>query len=200
LILERGQTRLPLLTPDQAKALARIILCDEARRPGAPARGGHPKSAIVGKFVSYSGKCRWRRGSDLVERIYAAAELLKRSALSDKEATSEVADLLGPRIGRSKRGRPPQDTVCDDLQRRAQIVRSLCNHFRKRHPWNEALPQHDPVVERWFANGVSLASWSERFLRFDEAFLKEPRLKELRSTAETISVWAKQLRDIHGNI
>jgi hypothetical protein len=196
-ILGQGQTSLPQITVAQAKALAEITLCDEPRRSNSSARGGHPKSPIAGQFVSYSGECSWRRGSDRVERIYAAVELLKHSGLTDKEAASEIAEILGTRIGNSKRGRPARATVPQDLVRRAAIVRSLYNHFKKRHPWKEALPEHDPIVEKWFAGAVQLAAWSEHFSGISESFFKEPKLQEIRSIARTISACAKHLRDLY---
>jgi hypothetical protein len=196
-VLGQGQTSLPLLTAEQAKASAQIILLDEVRRSESPARGGHPKSPIAGQFVSYTGKCSWHRGSDRVERIYAAVEFLKRSGLTDKEATSEVAEVLGTSIGNSKRGRPALGTVPQDLVRRAQVVRSLHNHFEKRHPWNEALSEHDPIVEKWFMYAVFLASWSEPFSRINESFFKEPKLQAIRSIVETISMCAKYLRGLY---
>jgi hypothetical protein len=196
-VLGQGHTPLPLLSPEQGRALAQIILCDEARRVDRTIRGGHAKSPITGMFVSYSGKCKWRRESDLVERIYAAVELLKNSGLTDKEAVSEVAELLGIRIGKSKRGRPPKRDVPDDLVRRAQTVRSLCNSFRKRHPWKEALPKHDPVVERWFMYAVQLAAWSEEVSNINEAYFKEPKLTALCSVVRTISVCAEKLHGLY---
>jgi len=196
-ILGQGQTSLPLLNPDQGKALAQIILCDEARRTAKTPRGGHPKSPIAGIFVSYSGECSWRRGSDRVERIYAAVELLKNSGLTAKEAVLQAADFLGTGVGNSKRGRPSKQDVPDDLVRRGQIVRSLCNSFKKRHRWKEALPKHDPVVERWFMYAVQLAAWSEEASNIDEVFFKEPKLAVLCSVVRTILVCAEKLHGLY---
>jgi hypothetical protein len=196
-ILGQGHTSLPLLNPNQGKALAQIILCDEARRTTKTPRGGHPNSPIAGMFVSYSGECSWRRGSDRVERIYAAVELLKNSGLTDKEAVLQVADLLGTGVGNSKRGRPSRQDVPDDLVRRGQIVRSLCNSFKKRHPWKEALPKHDPVVERWFMYAVQLAAWSDEVSNISQASSKEPKLSALCSVVQTVSACAKKLHGLY---
>ncbi len=192
-ILGQGYTSLPSLTVEQAVALAQIILCDEARRSGSVVRGGHPKTPIAGMFVSYSGTSSWRRGTDRVERIYAAVELLKHSGMTDKEATSEVAELLGTRIGNSKRGRPPKDGVPRDLVRSSQIVRSLCNRFKERHPWKDALQKYDPIVEKWFGYAVWLGSWSREFSRCNEAPSRQPKLEAVLSIAQEIFPWAKRL-------
>jgi hypothetical protein len=198
-ILGQGHTQLPPLTVEQAKAIAQIILCDEAKRTRTAPRGSRPKSPIAGMFVSYSGKCRWQRGSDRVERIYAAVELLKHSGLTNKQAASEVAELLGTRIGNSKRGRPARGAVIHDLVRRAQIVRSLSNRFKQRHPWKEALPEHDPVAEKWFGYAVQLAAWSAQVSDVDDAFFNKPADAAFHSLVRVISACAKQLQGLYAD-
>jgi hypothetical protein len=196
-ILGQGHTPLLLVTVEQAIATAQIILCDEARRTGSAVRGTHPKSLIEGSFVSYSGKCSWRRRSDRVERIYAAVELLKHSGLTDKQATSEIAELLGTRVGNSKRGRPARGRVLRDLVWRAQIIRSLCNSFKRHHPWKEGLPEHDPVVEKWFMYALQFAAWSHAISGTYPDSLRQPRFEAALTIAATISACAEKLRALY---
>lgn len=194
--LGEGQTSLPSFDREQARALAYVILMDEAKRPTPSPRGGHPKEPMKGEFVSYAGKCTWHRSSDRVERIYAAVELLKHAGASEKEACLEVAEQLGPRIGNSNRGRPPKGLVPQDILRGAEIVRKLSYNFRARHPWKEKLPDHDPIVEKWYAHALGIARWSQEMVRPCEGVDRHPILDKFRQTAQKIFLSAEELRDL----
>lgn len=192
-----GQTDFPPLNHEQAKALARIILMDEAKRPAPTPRHGHPKAPMQGHFVSYSGKCEWRRGKDRVERIYASVELLRSAGASEKEACLEVAEVLGARIGYSRRGRPPKAQLPDDILRRKEVIRKLWDDFKGRHPWREKLPAHDSVVEMWFAHAIGIAQWAGSMARTDVNFLQGHRnIEELVSLARNILPLAERLHGL----
>lgn len=190
-VLGEGKTPLPSLSRDRAIALAQIILADEAKRRSP--RGGHPKDPIRGKFTVYFGICLWRRGSDFVERVYAAVEILKHGGLTEIEACLEISAILGPRLGNSGRGKQRRRPK-DDLHA-AEVVRSLYNDFRNRHPWKEKLPAHDPIVEKWFSIALSISAWTEDVISAKVGlWRKYPVLAELLPLTQRIAAWTKNLR------
>jgi hypothetical protein len=136
--------------------------------------------------VAYFGICLWRRGSDSVERVYAAVEILKHGGLTEKEACLEISAIVGPRRGNSK----------DDFHA-AEVVRSLYNDFRKRHPWKGKLPSHDPIVEKWYSIALSISGWTEDVIRAkDEPLEKYSVLAEFLPLMRRITASAKKLRTL----
>jgi len=168
-ILGEGHTPIPPLSRKEAISLAEVILQQEARR--SVQRGQHSDEPIRGDFICYSSRSTWRRGSDRVERVYAAVELLQRSGLTNKEASLEVAAMLGQRIGNSGRGRKRRRPL-DELHR-AETVRALYNDFKNRHPFKEKLPTHDPIVEKWYSLVLSFSAWAMEVVNAKEKLLED---------------------------
>lgn len=127
-----------------------------ASRP--PGKGKHQSAPIAGRHVAYLGKHKDKRGSDLVERVYCAFEVLRLSprfvaqhpsGKGGQTYTIErlIAARLNNRLGQSKRGRR---RVGADLKflpfEKTGTVYSLWRSFRARHPWSAHCP--DPVVAR----------------------------------------------------
>ena len=158
-ILGEGRTPLPALNRERASGIVKVILYDVAERASPSPRHGHPEKGICGEFIYYFGKCHWRRGSDLSERIYATVEILRHANLTMKEACAEVADILGGRIGRSKRGRPRRSPRPEpyEMERRIEIVRGTYNQFKQRHPFKAKRRIGDPITEKWFRHAAWIA-------------------------------------------
>lgn len=189
-VLGEGRTSPPALDHDQAIALVQIILTGFAKR--SVPRGRHSKESIRSDFVCYFGTCLWRRGSDLVERTYAAVEILKRCGLTEKAACLEVAAMLGSRIGQSKRGKRRRKRK--DGLHPAENVRSLYNDFKHRHPWRAKLPDHDLVVEKWYSTALSISTWAQEMVSAGEMVAKkDPILEKLLLLAQQFAPWAKNL-------
>lgn len=189
-VLGEGGTSLPPLDHHQSIALAQIILAGSAKR--SVPRGRHSKEPIRSDSVCYFGTCLWRRRSDLVERAYAAVEILKRCGLTEKAACLEVAAMLGSRIGQSKRGKRRRKRK--DGLHPAETVRSLYNDFKHRHPWSAKLPDHDLVVEKWYSTALSISTWAQEMVSAGEMVAKkDPILEKLLLLAQQFAPWAKNL-------
>ena len=125
-----------------------------ASRP--PGKGKHQRGLIAGRHVAYPGKHKNMRGSDFVERVYCAFEVLRMSPRfigKRKDGKggrtgvieSLIANELGARVGHSRRGRPRkgQGTKFAPFEKTGTIY-SLWYSFRIRHGWPDQCP--DPIV------------------------------------------------------
>lgn len=170
-LLGAGKTPVPILSPEEAKALVEYILRDEARSLGRSKVGPYPSDRppgnhqevelqvrAAGAHIRYHTLPKWWRGSDRVERIYASVTILMRGSLSQTEACRYVANLLGSKLGTSKRGRPRGSK---NRGHTWQTVRSNFNSFCRRNPFkNEDSAEFvDSTTEKWFQYALALAYW-----------------------------------------
>lgn len=153
-----GLTPVGELTVAEATELARIILEDEAVRVCKPKNSRDGEALYVGQHISYVKLPKYLRGSDRTERVYAAVKLFMRALLLQTTACKEVAKILGPKLGNSRRGRPVKDSRCRP-QRKDEIVRSIYNSFEKRNPWpppEESAAFVDSRAEFWFGYAMTI--------------------------------------------
>jgi hypothetical protein len=127
-----------------------------ASRP--PGKGKHQSAPIAGRHVAYVGMHKDKRGSDLVERIYCAFEVLRSSPRFVAQHTSGkggrtyaierlIAARLGKKLGQSRRGRRRAEAHLKFMPfEKTGTVYSLWRSFRARHPHSARCP--DPVVAR----------------------------------------------------
>jgi hypothetical protein len=143
-----GQLAAPWpLTGEAVTAFVCFVLSDEAQRSSV--RGRRQKLPLQGRHVSYGVKAHPRRGSDRPERIYVSVTALQGTGSNNNQACCEVADRWESKLGASRRGRPKRTPRSREFADKVEIVRSMYNSFKLRHPWKENLPEHDLVYEQW---------------------------------------------------
>jgi hypothetical protein len=143
-----GQLAVPWpLTGEAVTAFVCFVHSDEAKRPCE--RGRRQKLPLQGRHVSYGVKAHARRGSDRPERIYVSVTALQGTGSNNNQACCEVADRWKSKLGASRRGRPRRTPRFPEFADKVEIVRSMYNSFKLRHPWKEKLPEHDLVYEQW---------------------------------------------------
>jgi hypothetical protein len=143
-----GQLAVPgPLTGEAVTAFVCFVHSDEAQRPSV--RGRRQKLPLQGRDVSYGVKAHLRRGSDRTERIYVSVTALQVAGFDNYQACCEVAGRWESKLGGSRRGRPGKTPRSRELVDKVEIVRSIYNRFRLRHPWKGKLPEHDLVYEQW---------------------------------------------------
>lgn len=147
-------TPVPRLAAADARELARIVLDDVAGRVRKPKNSRDGDALYVGKHIAYVKLAKHLRGSDAVERVYAAVNFFMRATLSLTKACKEVAKILGPKLGNSKRGRPVKGSPRRPRQLH-EIVRSKYNSFVKRNPFpgsEDSAYFRDSRVEFWYSH------------------------------------------------
>lgn len=153
-----GLTLVPELSSEDARELAGIILEDKAVKKHRAKRSALPR--YVGKHIAYTGLGKWLRGSDKVDRVYASVKLFMRARLLESDACREVAKILRPRLGKSKRGRPAKKR--HRRRQRHEIVRSICNSFARRNQWppsEDSASFVDSRAEFWYQYAVIIREW-----------------------------------------
>jgi hypothetical protein len=112
---------------------------------------------MKGRHISIQGSSGRMRGSDQVERIYVAFEVLRMSPrylakqMQGKGGSTVVIEgLIQTRLGEaghSRRGRRHAGSSPKFMpHEKTGTIYSLWRSFKKRHPWPEQRP--DPIVER----------------------------------------------------
>ena len=104
---------------------------------------------------------KYLRGSNRVERVYAAVKLLMRARLSQAKACKVVAKILGPRLGDTKRGRPPKSGR-RRMGQEHETVRAIYNSFDKRNPTPPSQTSAEFVdarTECWFLVASGILAW-----------------------------------------
>jgi hypothetical protein len=155
-----------------------------ASRP--PGKGKHQSAPIAGGHVVYVGKHKDKRGSDRVERVYCAFEVLRMSPrfvamhTSGKGGTIHaierlVAGHLGKRLRQGKRGRPRAGPVKFTSFEKTGTIYSLWRNFRARRSWLGQCP--DPIVARHLNR-----YWWVR--RFDAAIERARRRGDVSEASE----------------
>jgi hypothetical protein len=123
-----------------------FVYSDEAQRSSV--RGRRQKLPLQGRHVSYGVNALGRRGSDRPERLYVSVKALQEAGSNNYQACCEVADRWKSRLGGSHRGRK-KNLGSREFADLVEIVRSIYNSYKRRHPWKEKLPEHDLVYEQW---------------------------------------------------
>lgn len=149
-----GQTPLPALGQDEAIELVRITLRDVATRPSC--RGYHQEYPLQSPHICYTGGDDLLRGSDLSERVCASVKLLKHAKLTERRSCLEVADILGAKLGSSRRGRPRRCKRERDLLDNAETVRSLYRKFESRICAKRGVGWANAIVEKWFLYALGI--------------------------------------------
>ena len=145
------------LTGDGLTAFLCFVHSDEAKRPSV--RGRRQKLPLQARHVSYGVKALPRRGSDRAERLYVSVKALQEAGSNNYQACCEVADRWQSRLGESRRGRPKRTHGSREFVDKVEIVRSIYNSYKLRHPWKERLPEHDLVYEQWCWQFRSFQQW-----------------------------------------
>ena len=118
------------MTQEQALDFARWMISEIATR--APVRGRRSSSPLVGKHSSRTIQRGFFRISDLSERVYVCFTALIEAGCRSKDAADDLQDMLGDRIGHSKRGRPRIISQSRDGLERIRIVQAMVSAFAKR--------------------------------------------------------------------
>jgi hypothetical protein len=145
------------LTGDAVTAFVCFVHSDEAKRPSV--RGRRQKLPLQGRQVSYGVKAHPRRGSDRPERIYVSVTALQKAGFDNSQACCEVADKWKSKLGSSRRGRPRRTLLPREFADKVEIVRSMYNSFKLRHPWKEKLPERDLVYDQWCSRFRLFQQW-----------------------------------------